>query len=472
VHVGRYPGRWTILRPELGDIHSMKNFERHNDQASYSRRRFLRATQATVAGLAAVPMLSTPSGLLAATSPSHHANEPDYYDKLGVTKHINAAGTYTELTSAVMPPSVRAAVAQAALHPVHLDDLQQKAGAYIAQRLKTEGCCISCGASSAITLATAASVMAANNCQPLDIPSRIGTPQFPKNEVVVQKIHRYEYDVAMQLCGIKIIDVVTLDDFKQALGPNTVMTNYFNAADAVGISREDWIAVAHSKGVPCHLDAAADMPPISNLWKYTGMGFDMVSFSGGKGIRGPQNAGLLLGKKKYTDLAQRNLCPVDSVGRGMKVAKEQLVGMVAAVDWLLSQTDEGLEKESRERMAVIVGMLKNIPSVQTSIIVPELANHVPHLIINFDPEVIGASARELKVRLRTATPCVEINPHTGSQTASQGVPAQPNALVVTTFLLNPGEESIVGRQIRKVLKNPKSVGTYPPPSATGMMDSL
>jgi L-seryl-tRNA(Ser) seleniumtransferase len=208
------------------------------------------------------------------------------------------------------------------------------------------------------------------------------------------------------------------------------------------------------------------MPPISNLWKYTGMGFDMVSFSGGKGIRGPQNAGLLLGKKKYTDLARRNICPVDSVGRGMKVAKEQIIGMVAAVDWLLSQTDDGLEKESRERMKVITGMLKNIPSVETSIIVPELANHVPHLIINFDPQIIGASARELKVRLRTATPCIEVNPHTASTTSSQGVPAQSNALVVTTFLLNPGEESIVGRQIRKVLKNPKSVGTYPPPAET------
>jgi hypothetical protein len=136
--------------------------------------------------------------------------------------------------------------------------------------------------------------------------------------------------------------------------------------------------------------------------------------------------------------------------------------MVAAVDWLLTQTDEGLERESRERMAVIIGMLKNIPSVETSIIVPELANHVPHLIINFDPEIIGASSRELKVRLRTATPCIEINPHTGSKTPSQGVPAQPDALVVTTFLLNPGEEIVVGRQIRKVLKSPKSVGTYPP----------
>jgi len=412
-------------------------------------------------------MLGSAKNVFASAVPSASAEvHPDYYDKLGVTKIINAAGTYTELTSAVMPPSVRAAVAQAALHPVHLRDLQEKAGAYIAKKLRTEGCCISCGASSAITLATAASVMAANNCNPLDIPTLIGTPQFPKNEVVVQKIHRYEYDVAMQICGIKIVDVVTLDDYKQALGPNTVMTNYFNAADDMGISREDWIAAAHEKGVPCHLDAAADMPPISNLWKYTGMGFDMVSFSGGKGIRGPQNAGLMLGKKKYTDLAWRNLCPIDSVGRGMKVAKEQIVGMVAAVDWLLTQTDESLEKESRDRMAVIAGIVKDIPSVQTSIMLPELANHVPHLMINFDPNVIGASAHELRVRLRTATPSIELNPHTASTSPSQGVPAQPNALVATTFLLNPGEEIILGRQLRKVLKYPKSVGTYPSPPSS------
>ena len=445
----------------------MKKSKSSDDRPNYSRRRFLRASQATVAALGAAPMLGSAKNVFASAVPSASAEvHPDYYDKLGVTKIINAAGTYTELTSAVMPPSVRAAVAQAALHPVHLRDLQEKAGAYIARKLRTEGCCISCGASSAITLATAASVMAANNCNPLDIPTLIGTPQFPKNEVVVQKIHRYEYDVAMQICGIKIVDVVTLDDYKQALGPNTVMTNYFNAADDMGISREDWIAAAHEKGVPCHLDAAADMPPISNLWKYTGMGFDMVSFSGGKGIRGPQNAGLMLGKKKYTDLAWRNLCPIDSVGRGMKVAKEQIVGMVAAVDWLLTQTDESLEKESRDRMAVIAGIVKDIPSVQTSIMLPELANHVPHLMINFDPNVIGASAHELRVRLRTATPSIELNPHTASTSPSQGVPAQPNALVATTFLLNPGEEIILGRQLRKVLKYPKSVGTYPSPPSS------
>jgi uncharacterized pyridoxal phosphate-dependent enzyme len=433
----------------------------------YTRRRFLRTSQATIAAAGSLPLLGTAAEALNATSLSKTpVAQPDYYDKLGVTKIINAAGTYTELTSAVMPPPVRDAVAQAALHPVVLSDLQQKAGAYIAQKLQAEGCCISCGASSAITLATAASVMAANNCKITDIPKLIGTPQFPRNEVIVQKIHRYEYDEAMFLCGVKIVDVETLDDYKAAFGPNTVMTNYFNAADEVGISREDWIAVAHDHGVPCHLDAAADMPPISNLWKYTQMGFDLVCFSGGKDIRGPQNAGLLLGKKKYTDLAQRNLCPADGVGRGMKVAKEQIVGMVAAVDWLLSQTDEGMEKESRDRMAVIVSLVKDIPSVQTSIMVPAFANHVPHLMITFDPGVIGASARELRSRLRTATPSIEINPHTASTRASQGVPAQPNALVVTTFLINPGEEVVVGQQIRSVLKNPKSMGTYTPKART------
>src|SRR5690242_16744000 len=227
----------------------MKKSKSTDARPSYSRRRFLRASQAAVAAVSAAPLLGRSTNVFAAAMPSGSTGaQPDYYDKLGVTKIINAAGTYTELTSAVMPPPVRAAVAQAALHPVHLDELQKKAGAYIAQKLKAEGCCISCGASSAITLATAASVMAANNCRPLDIPYTIGTPQFPKNEVVVQKIHRYEYDVAMQICGIKIVDVVTLDDYKQALGPNTVMTQYFNASDAVGISREDWVAAAHEKG--------------------------------------------------------------------------------------------------------------------------------------------------------------------------------------------------------------------------------
>src|SRR6202050_1974141 len=177
-----------------------------------------------------------------------------------------------------------------------------------------------------------------------------------KNEVIVQKSHRYEYDHAMLLCGVRIVEVVTVDDYKRAFTPKTIMTNFFNAAEAGEIDRQNWLDIAHQHNVPCHLDAAADMPPIENLWKYTGMGFDLVSFSGGKGIRGPQNAGLLLGRKQLIDIAAANNNPNQCVGRGMKVAKEQIVGMVAAVDWVLEQTDERMEGEYNHREDVVLRM--------------------------------------------------------------------------------------------------------------------
>src|SRR6516164_1588660 len=321
----------------------------------HSRRGFFRWASSLAAAFSGAPLVSSAKAL---SSPTAESDGEDYYAKLGVTPIINAAGTYTTLTAACMPPEVLAAVQKAALHPVRLHELQQKAGEYIARRLRCEGAVVTSGASGAISLATAACLQYANNITILDMPQAI---DGMKNQVIVQRAHRYEYDRAMYLCGARVTEVVTLDDYKRACGAgNAVMTNFFNAAEdedgiaaSAQIGREQWLSVAHEYNIPCHLDAAADMPPISNLWKYTEMGFDMVSFSGGKDIRGPQNAGLLLGKKKYTDLAQRNLCPADSVGRGMKVAKEQILGMVAGVDWLLTQTDEGMEKESRERMAVI-----------------------------------------------------------------------------------------------------------------------
>ncbi len=432
----------------MSDSHSSSNV---------TRRGFLRS-QAALAAIAATPIASAASAF-AATS-AEAAGAVDYYDKLGVKTFLNAAGTYTDLSSACMPDTVQAAVALAAKRWVHIQELQVKAGAYIADRLKAEGCCISDGAASALTLATTACIQAANNCKPMDIPGLIGTAQYPKNEVITQT--PYEYDDGILICGAKVVVVNSLEEYKAAFNANTVMTNMENAAEVLKISKEDWLAVAHDHGVPCHLDAAADMPPIENLWKYTQAGWDLVCFSGGKAIRGPQNAGLLLGKKKYTDLANAALPPAGGPARGMKVAKEQIVGMVAAIDWILSQTDESIEKESRDRLAVIANMVKDIPSVKTSVIVPEIANHFPQLVIEFDPAVIGASPRELKARLASGSPAIELNPHTGATRSSQGVPPEPNALVVVALLLFPGQDAIVGQQIRNVLKSPKSVGTYDP----------
>src|SRR6201992_816363 len=258
-----------------------------------------------------------------------------------------------------MPPSVRRAVDQAAPHPVRLKDLQTSAGEYLARKLRCEAALVSSGASAALTLATAACIAKANGLPPESIP---GAVAGHKNEIVVQKAHRYEYDHAMQLCNVTIKEVVSLGDYRAKLSDRTVMTNFFNAAEGGEIGREEWLKVAHEHGVPCHLDAAADVPPIENLWKYTGMGFDLVCFSGGKGIRGPQNAGLLLGRKDLIELAAQNDNPnSDAVGRGMKVAKEQIVGMVAAVDWLLSRDEAADQKEDMRRADFFFAGVQGVP---------------------------------------------------------------------------------------------------------------
>ena len=421
-----------------------------------SRRRFLYWITSLGASLGIAPAIN--ATLIrdpGEGTPSSEISGEDYYDKLGVAKIINAAGTYTTLTAACMPPSVLAAVQRAALHPVRLQELQQKAGEYIARRLKCEGAVVTSGASGAITLATAACLQLANHASPLNMPQAVSGI---KNQVIVQKAHRYGYDHAIFLCGARITEVLTLDDYRQACkAGNAIMTNFFNAAEeengfagTAQISREQWLKVAHEHHIPCHLDAAADMPPISNLWKYTGMGFDLVSFSGGKGIRGPQNAGLLLGAKRLTELAHQNNNPNDGVGRGMKVAKEQIVGMVAAVDWVLSQTEETMQGDYQKRVDTIAQAVQSIPSIRTETVVPTIANHVPHLLIRFDPKITGMTTNDVVTILRKGTPSIELNPNTG-QPPNQGIPSDSNTLVIGVWMLQPGEDAIVGARIHSAL---------------------
>ena len=309
---------------------------------------------------------------------------------------------------------------------------------------------VTAGAASAVTLATAACMTlgngsSASHAMPTDMNGL-------KNEVIVQKAHRYDYDHAMRNCGIRFVDVETLREYESAFNRNTVMCFFYNAADAGQISREDWIRVAHAHGVPCLNDAAADVPPISNLWNYTQMGFDLVAFSGGKGIRGPQNAGLLLGRKSLIAAATENNSPNDDVvGRGMKVAKEQIVGMVAAVDWFLSQSDAEFEAEFRRRADRIATALKDIPTLTSEIFIPPIANNVPHLLIRYDTRRVGISPKEVAKQLRTGTPSIELNPATGSTEASAGIPKDANKIVVGVWMLEPGEDVIVARRLREVL---------------------
>jgi L-seryl-tRNA(Ser) seleniumtransferase len=373
----------------------------------------------------------------------------DYYEKLGVTKIINAAGTYTALTASTMPPSVQAAVARAAKHPVRLHELQQAAGEYLAKQLKCEAAMVTAGAASALTLATAAAMTLGNRSAMHSIPTDV---TGVKNEVIAQKGHRYEYDHAIRNCGAKFVEVVTLAEYEAAFTDRTVMTNFFNAAETGEIGREDWIRVAHKHNVPCLNDAAADVPPISNLWNYTQMGFDMVAFSGGKGMRGPQNAGLLLGKKDLIAAAHRNNSPnSDTVGRGMKVSKEQIVGMVAAVDWFLSQSDAAMEAEFRRRADRIAAQLKSIPTMESKVVIPNVAaNAIPHLLLRYDTQRVKIRPSDVMVELRKGTPSIELNPQTGKKPGA-GLPTDESTIVVGVWMLEPGEDLIVARRLKEVL---------------------
>jgi len=414
---------------------------------SSARRSFFGKIGSVVAGAGLAARVHPLEGAQAA-GPSA-GDGVDYYDKLGVKKIVNAAGTYTALTASIMPDPVQAAVARAAKNPVRLQELQTNAGEYIARKLQCEAAVVTAGAASALTLGTAACVTIANKCGIRDIPQEV--PHL-KNEVIVQKGHRYGYDQALLCAGIEFVQVETLEQYDAAFSEKTVMAHFYNAAEEGSISREDWIRVAHKHGVPCFNDAAADVPPIANLWNYTKMGFDLVTFSGGKGIRGPQNAGLLLGRKDLIAAATANNNPFDGVGRGMKVAKEQIVGMVAALDWFLSQSDEGFDKEYRSRADRIAAELKGIPTLETSISVPPVANHIPHLLIRYDQTKVKVSPREVMAELRRGTPCIELNPSTGAtRAASAGIPADGKSIVVGVWMLQPGEDLIVGQRLKEVL---------------------
>jgi L-seryl-tRNA(Ser) seleniumtransferase len=413
-----------------------------------SRRKLLQnGAQAALVGgvaLSGIHALEAPAFAKSSTS------GVDYYEKLGITPFINAAGTYTTLSASTMPDEVQAAVAVASRHPVNLNELLDASGAYLAKRLRCEAALVTSGAAGALSVGTAACVTLGNEQEMVAIPTDMSGL---KDEVVVQKAHRYEYDHALRNCGIRFVEVETLDDYERAFTDRTVMAHFFNAAEGGQISREDWIRVAHQHGVPCFNDAAADVPPISNLWNYTQMGFDLVTFSGGKGLRGPQCTGLLLGRKDLIEAAKKNNSPnSNTVGRGQKVAKEEIVGLVAAVDWFLKQDDAAMEAEFRKRAELIAKHISGLPSVQTQIFIPEVANHVPHLLITYDQNRIKITGKEVKQKMRAGKPRIELNPATGGEPASAGLPSGPNTIVVGVWMLQPGEDIVVARRLREVLQ--------------------
>jgi len=361
----------------------------------------------------------------------------DYFAELGVRTFLNAAGTYTMLTASLMPPEVVEAIQYASRSYVALDDLHDAVGARLASLIGCEAAMVTAGAASALTLGTAACMTGSDAEKIRRLPDAEGM----KTEVLVQKSHRFSYDHAVRNCGVKLIEFETREEFEAAVTGQTVMMLFLNYANPKGqVKREEFVELGRKHGIPTFVDAAADVPPASNLSEYTKMGFDLVTFSGGKGLRGPQSSGLLLGRKDLIAAARLNTSPhSDSIGRGMKVNKEEMLGLMVAVELYLQRDQAAAQEELDRRAQEIVEAVASIPGVQTGIELPEIANHVPHVRIWWDGSGIAVTVPEVVERLREGTPSIEVTP--GSK----------EHLIVNPCMLQPGETTVVARRIREEL---------------------
>jgi len=400
----------------------------------WSRRRFLEI----VSGLPVV------GGIVDATTmPAAAAAAPtvgrDYFRELGVRPFINAAGTYTAMTASLMPPEVMAAVNYASKHYVMLDELHDKVGERIATLLHCDAAMVTSGAASALTLGTAAVLTGTDRQKIVDLPDL----SKMKSEVIVQKSHRFGYEHAVRNCGVRLVEVETREDLERAVNKQTAMMLFYNNNNPDGrIRDEEFVQLGKRHGIPTLNDAAADVPPVDNLWKYTKMGFDLVAFSGGKGLRGPQSAGLLLGRKDLIAAARLNAPPNgNTIGRGLKVNKEEMLGILAALERYLANDHVAERREFDARAEAIRGGVAMLPGVKAEIFVPEVANHVPHVKISWDAAAKGLTAADAVNALRAGEPSI-------------GTRSEGDALVIGVWMMQPGEDKIVARRLRQVLDAP------------------
>jgi L-seryl-tRNA(Ser) seleniumtransferase len=364
------------------------------------------------------------------------------YEELGITTVINGQGTMTVLGGSLPRPEVEAVMAFGGKHFCSIPDLEVAAGKRIAEMLKLPdgyAALVTSGAAAAMQSGLAG-ILTGNNPKFIEqIPDLTGM----KSEVIIQKSHRNPFDHQLRTTGVKLIVVESVADVKNAINPQTAMMHFSNFANDEGqIKVEEWLQLAQEHNIPAFIDAAADTPPVSRLWDYANMGYDLIAFSGGKAIRGPQCAGLLIGKKDLVANALLNNSPhEDTIGRSQKVGKEEIVGMVKAIELYLKEDHEALNKEWQRRLEYVSSQVTKIPTVTTSFPTPGIANHVPHLDIKWDAKRIPMTPREVGKALRDGKPSVVLS------TGEHG-----EALSMNSFMLQPGEEKVIAAELVKFLR--------------------
>lgn len=366
----------------------------------------------------------------------------DLYESLGVRPVINAAATFTKLGGSIMPDEVRAAMTAAGNSFIDLFELQEKVGQRLAELTHNEAAYVSSGAAAGITLCTIACLVGSNRDEALRLPD---VSLLAKNQVIVFKAQRNSYDFAISQTGARLIEVDSLlDALRAALSDETAAVFWFAGEHFAvpGVSLEDVIAAARAKSIPVIVDAAAQIPYVANFWHFTrDLGADAVIFSGGKGLRGPQTTGLVLGKQWVIDACRAQGAPNHGFGRPMKVGKEELAGIVAAVEWTLDQNESEVIAGYEQSVANWIEDLAGIPGVRVDRSFPsEAGQPYPRAFVHLSapnpwtPDAVVDALWEGSPRIAVVAP-----------------PSAPGVVALNPQTLEPGEDEIVMKRLREVL---------------------
>jgi uncharacterized pyridoxal phosphate-dependent enzyme len=420
-----------------------------------TRRRLLR--NSTLAGAVGALDCLLPTTKGHASSTAGTAG-PNLYERLGVRPLINCKGTYTIITGSLSLPEVKSAMEEASHHYVNLDELMEAVGAKLAGITGAEWGIVTGGCAAAITAAAAACIAGTDPEISQKLPYLAGL----KSQVIIPKHSRNPYDVATRMLGVQVVEVETAGELEKNLGPQTAMIYILSSPQAATgpLSIANICKIARSREVPVFVDAAAENLTIPNIHLQAGATF--VGYSGGKCLRGPQCAGLLLGQKDLVQSAWFQSAPHHNVGRSMKVGKEEIMGLLAAVEAWTRRDHQAEWNTWMSWLGTIENRVKGLPSVTTEYLQPEdLSNHAPNLLIHWDAATLKITGTELAQVLDAGTPRIQFAGSSGTRPK-----LMKSSLTIMPYMMMPGEDKIVAEAIYAALAHPPAFSSPVPPSGT------
>jgi len=362
------------------------------------------------------------------------------YSQLGIRPLINFQGTMTTIGASKMSPEIHAAMAEASRDYVYLEEVKDAVGERIAKLAGTESALVASGAAGAICLGTCACLTGEDNAKVRQLPDLTGM----KADVVIQKGHRNGYDHAVRNTGVKIVEVEGASALAAALGPKTAMIYFLGGTSHdwekdPGVSIEETMRIAKKAGVPVLIDAANMLPPWGNITKLAALGIDLIAVSGGKHIRGPQSSGILAGRKDLIRAAWLNSSPhSDSLGRGMKVNREEMIGLWVALEKYAKTDFDAVDRESARQAAFLIDAFKKI-GLNAEKTPFDRTRRVHRVKVTWDETRIKLTVRQVEQQLRDGDPRIVVLRAAGGK-----------GLEFTVFMNDPGDEKFAARRMKEI----------------------